>query len=441
MTTYKKYDAYKDSGIDWLGEIPSHWEAEKAKWLFTKMERIPSLHDKIVTCFRDGEVTLRENRRTDGFTTALKEHGYQGIRKGDLVIHQMDAFAGAIGVSDSDGKSTPVYSVCTPRIKDINQYYYSYLLRNLALSGYILALAKGIRERSTDFRFADFAKLILPLPPLPEQEKIAAFLDKKTADIDTAIAQKREMIELLKERKQILINKAVTRGLNPNAPLRDSGIDWIGEIPSHWEVRNLRQLISLLTDYTANGSFGDLAKNVTYIDEPDYARLVRLTDLRVDFENNGVYINKHSYNYLSKSSLYGGELLMANVGAYAGFSFLMPDTINFRASLAPNMFLIKFNIHLNNVYAYHALNAECLRGELLQKAISAAQPKLNKEDVRSIRFPLPPLSEQEEISNFIETHSSKIDQAIAHQEKEIATLQEYKSTLIDSAVRGVICLV
>ena len=116
----------KPSGVEWLGDIPSHWDTEKGKWLFFKEERPTRPEDDIVTAFRDGEVTLRKNRRTDGFTNALKEHGYQGIRKGDLVVHAMDAFAGAIGVSDSDGKSTPVYSALTPRVNGIvNPYYLS----------------------------------------------------------------------------------------------------------------------------------------------------------------------------------------------------------------------------------------------------------------------------------------------------------------------------
>jgi type I restriction enzyme S subunit len=123
----QKYTTYKPSGVEWLGDIPEHWEVRKGKWLFIKNSRPVRKNDDIVTCFRDGEVTLRINRKIDGFTNALKEHGYQGIRKGDLVIHNMDAFAGAIGVSDSDGKSTPVYSACTERVQNsLNPYYYAY---------------------------------------------------------------------------------------------------------------------------------------------------------------------------------------------------------------------------------------------------------------------------------------------------------------------------
>lgn len=201
----------KDSGVSWIGNIPEEWTIEKGKWLFFKMDRPVREKDGIVTCFRDGEVTLRSNRRTEGFTNALKEHGYQGVRKGDLVIHQMDAFAGAIGVSDSDGKSTPVYSVCIPKdSKRVLSKYYSYFLRSIAHNGYILSLAKGIRERSTDFRFNDFAKLELPLPPYSSQIKISEFIEQQTARINLVTDLQKQQIERLKEYKTILINQAVT---------------------------------------------------------------------------------------------------------------------------------------------------------------------------------------------------------------------------------------
>lgn len=201
----------KDSGVEWIGEIPEHWGVEKGKWLYVQQKRPVRNEDEIITCFRDGQVTLRKNRKTEGFTNALKEHGYQGIRIGDLVIHNMDAFAGAIGVSDSDGKSTPVYSVCTERKVDtVNSSYYAYYLRELARKGYIQALAKGIRERSTDFRFNDFANLEYALPPLPEQTAIVAYIEIQSANINKAILLQERQIEKLKELKSTLIDSAVT---------------------------------------------------------------------------------------------------------------------------------------------------------------------------------------------------------------------------------------
>lgn len=142
----RRYEAYKDSGLPWVNEIPVHWDVLKGKQLFKQMKRPVRDEDEVVTCFRDGQVTLRCNRRTESFTNALQEVGYQGVRKGDLIIHAMDAFAGAIGVSDSDGKSTPVYAVCQP-LKDAEPHYYAHLLRRMSQSQYILALAKNKASR------------------------------------------------------------------------------------------------------------------------------------------------------------------------------------------------------------------------------------------------------------------------------------------------------
>ena len=185
----ERYKEYKDSGVQWIGEIPNHWGKKRAKYMFIKNKRPPRPEDEVITCFRDGQVTLRKNRRLTGFTESEKYDGYQGIRKGDLVIHQMDAFAGSIGVSDSDGMGTSVYHCCTPT-GDYNVYYYAHLIRQMALSGYIQSLYKGIRERSSDFSFSVFGNQFLVIPPLPEQEKIVNYIESKTLKIDAYVAER-----------------------------------------------------------------------------------------------------------------------------------------------------------------------------------------------------------------------------------------------------------
>lgn len=200
----------KDSGIKWLGTIPKHWDILRAKNIFVRKNRLVREEDETITCFRDGQVTLRKNRRSDGFTEAVKEIGYQGVRIGDLVIHQMDAFAGAIGVSDSDGKSSPVYICLRPKIENCINQYYAYLLREMARAGFIRALYRGIRERSTDFRFETFANVSLPVPTLEEQRDIIDYIDAKCADIDAAIALKEQKQEKLKAYKKTIIFEYVT---------------------------------------------------------------------------------------------------------------------------------------------------------------------------------------------------------------------------------------
>lgn len=186
----KRYNSYKPSGVSWIAEVPSHWDFLRAKNMFYRIQRPVRPEDEIITCFRDGQVTLRKNRRTEGFTEALQEAGYQGIRKGDLVIHQMDAFAGSVGVSDSDGKGTPVYICCLPKSDKYFNFYYAHALREMARTGFIKSLYRGIRERSSDFRYETFAVQRLPIPPLDEQKEIVAFLESKISKIDSYVTER-----------------------------------------------------------------------------------------------------------------------------------------------------------------------------------------------------------------------------------------------------------
>lgn len=215
FTDLRPYPRTSRSSIPWASELPAHWTVRRGKALFTKVEREPRPDDGVVTCFRDGVVTLRSRRRTTGFTESLKEIGYQGIRRGDLVIHAMDAFAGAAGVSDSDGKSTPVYSACVPR-RDANPHYYAAVVREMARRSWIQALSRGIRERSTDFRFDVFATQMLPVPPADEQAAIVKYLAHANARIDKAIAAKRRLMALLEEERTAIVRQLMEL---PEAPL------------------------------------------------------------------------------------------------------------------------------------------------------------------------------------------------------------------------------
>ena len=199
----------KPSGVEWLGDVPEHWRIERIKNLFDKMERPVRECDDVVTCFRDGTVTLRKNRREAGFTESIKEIGYQGIRSGDLVVHTMDAFTGAVGVSDSDGKATPVYSVCRPLAR-ANASFYAYLIREMARRGWIQALTRGIRERSSDFRYRELGAQWVAVPPLNEQEAIVRFLGRMIGKLSKAASLAHRQTDLLREYRTRLISDVVT---------------------------------------------------------------------------------------------------------------------------------------------------------------------------------------------------------------------------------------
>ena len=197
----------KDSGIEWVGKIPVNWSIRKGKYILNLLNRCIEENSGVVTCFRDGQVTLRENRRTEGFTNAVKEIGYQGVKPGDLVVHGMDGFAGAIGISDSIGKMSPIINVLD---SNQNKKYLMYYLRSMAFENVFLATATGIRERSCDLRWNKLANLEYLIPPLSEQQKIADFLDKKCIYIDSLIENKNKLIKKTENYKKSLIYEYVT---------------------------------------------------------------------------------------------------------------------------------------------------------------------------------------------------------------------------------------
>ena len=196
-----------DSGIQWIGNMPAHWDVIRGKYILRYMQKPVREDDGVITCFRDGEVTLRSNRREDGFTMSDKEIGYQGIDVGDLVVHGMDGFAGSIGISDSRGKASPVLNVLDT---DQCKRYIMYYLRSMAYSDVFLAMATGIRVRSCDLRWNKLAELFYPVPPLDEQNAIVEYIDSVLSKVDAVIADKKAQLETLDKYKKSLIFEYVT---------------------------------------------------------------------------------------------------------------------------------------------------------------------------------------------------------------------------------------
>lgn len=201
----------KDSGVEWIGSIPAHWETKKAKYLLHQTKSPVKKEHNIVTAFRDGQVTLRSNRRTEGYTFAILEQGYQAVRPGQLVINSMDAFAGAIGVSDSEGKCSPEYVVCdSVNSDDMDLHFAALLLRQMALSGYIEVICSAVRQRALRIRFNDLAPLTLIIPPIDEQKAIVNMVDGLEVSFKTIVEKTREELKGVSDYRNILISSVVT---------------------------------------------------------------------------------------------------------------------------------------------------------------------------------------------------------------------------------------
>lgn len=213
---------------------------------------------------------------------------------------------------------------------------------------------------------------------------------------------------------------------------KDSGIEWLGDVPAHWNSELIKRSIRVLTDYTANGSFASLAENVTY-QESGYARLVRLTDLRHDLKNDGLYVDKRAYEFLSKTKINGGELLIANVGAYTGLVKLVPQ-IDFKATLGPNMFLAIFNDKLLQRFINYQLSSICCFEQFRVQMTTTAQPKLNKDNFRSISIVIPPFFEQQSIADYLDTKTTQIDRKIDLLTQKATKYGKLKQSLINETV-------
>lgn len=434
----EKYSEYKDSGIYYIKSIPSHWKQLKAKYIFQQEKRPVRPQDEIITCFRDGQVTLRKNRRMEGFTNSEKEIGYQGIRVGDLVIHNMDAFAGSIGVSDSEGKSTPVYAVCTPIRDDVNVYYYCHLLRSLARDGFILSLAKGIRERSTDFRYSDFKELILPIPPLSEQTAIVSYLDRANTKIDDAIAQQQRMIDLLNERKQIIIQHAVTKGLNPDVEMKDSGEKWIGMIPKHWNVLPIKYFKSSVKNAFVDGPFGSNLKSEHYTENGDVyvieSGMITTGEFKV--KDSIKTISFSHFKTIERSECKANDIIIAKIGAKFGMAAELPN-LDKPCVVSGNSLKLTLDHSkmVNQLFVWYMMTAKYMGG-FIGLYQETAQPALSLGALNNMKFPIPPLAEQEIITKTISLKLKSINNNLKILHQRIALLRERKQIIINEVVTG-----
>jgi len=424
------YPGYKDSGVDWLGTVPEHWDSKRLKFLFDLVKREIREEDRIVTCFRDGAVTLRDNRRTDGFTNAVKEIGYQGIRVGDLVIHAMDAFAGAIGVSDSDGKSTPVYSVCTPVSPSVSSNYYARLLRNMAVAGFVSSLAKGIRERSTDFRWVDAGEIFLPVPSETEQRKIVSFLDYETARIDALIQEQQRLIELLKEKRQAVISHAVTKGLDATVPMKDSRVEWLGEVPAHWVVSRVKNVASFITSGPRGWS--------DYIDESGEDIFVQSGDmdnrLNVLFDKAKRIKTPEGAEGV-RTRLQDGDVVVCITGANTGRVAVLGE-VNQAAYVNQHLGLIRpYVLACNSRYLGYALSSFACQTYFNIEQYGLKEG-LSLTDLAEAPLVVPPLAEQVKLVEVIENRLGNLDWLTADSEMTVELLQERRSALISAAVTG-----
>ena len=430
MAKYEQYAEYKDSGLAWLGYMPSHWVLRKSKYLFNRMQRPVRPEDGVITAFRDGQVTLRTNRRTDGFTQSIKEIGYQSVRVGDLLVHAMDGFAGAIGVSDSNGKCSPVCSVCVAVNPDqIYMPYYGYLVRQLAVTDFISSLAKGIRERSTEFRYSEFSALDLVVPTLEEQTKIANFLDFETAQIDTLIEKQQTLIQLLKEKRQAVISHAVTKGLNPDAQMKDSGVEWVETIPEHWKAYKLGYCASVGNGATPSRDNLNFWKDGSI----SWLNSSKINDVIIHEADQ--FITPLAKLKTSVHPVQKNDILMAITGE--GQTRGRVAICKLDATINQHLACIRItNEELGYEYLYYWLNSNYERIRFESSGAGSTKGAITCGNITSYPVLIPPKKEQQEIVEYLKEKNEVFDTLMNSAEQAIQLMQERRTALISAAVTG-----
>lgn len=425
----QRYERYKDSGIEWLGEIPSHWGMLNIGAI-TQVKSDKNHSDyQVLSVYREYGVIPKESREDNHNVTSENKEIYKAVHPNDFVINKMKAWQGSMGISKYKGIVSPAYITCSVDVSIIYCDFLHYLLRCQLYIEEYNRLSYGVRIGQWDMHYDDFKHILIPITSIEEQSAIARFLDEKCEQIDRAVAQKERVIELLNERRQIVIQRAVTRGLNPDVPLRDSGIDWIGQIPAHWQVKKLKN-ICYINPTKRNYRPEDRDEVVQFLP------MEKVTEFGVyDVNNFASYSTVCTgFTYFEKGDIIlakitpcfenGKGAYLQNISTYFGFG-----STEFHV-LRPNNLVV-------GQFLYYITRSEVFRkrGEALMTG-SAGQKRVQTSFVENYTISVPSIVEQEEIANYLDKVNEKIDRAVALKREEIEKLKEYKQTLINSAVTG-----
>ncbi len=413
----------KDSGVEWIGEIPKEWKIDKIKYHLKRNE--PKNHGNaiVLSVYRDYGVIPKDSRDDNHNVTSEDTSKYKYVKKGQLVINKMKAWQGSLAVSDYNGIVSPAYFIYDFTDEEYNHKYFHYLVRSCYKEEF-KRISGGIREGQWDLSPEAFANTLALLPPLVEQKYIANYLDIQCSEIDATAEDIQKEISLLEEYKKSVITEAVTKGLNPDAEMKDSGIEWIGEVPKHWgtirignafSIRNERnylpmEQVQLLSLYSGKGVFPTGEEGTT--NRGNHAQTV--ADYKI-VKKNDIVVN----------------IILAWMGSL-GIS-------NYNGVVSP-----AYDVYIPNeekvvphyyhyVFRTSGIANECYR---YGRGIMMMRWRTYSSEFKRIHVPFPPLAEQQQIADYLDTKCSEIDAIIADKKRQRGILTEYKKSLIYEYVTG-----
>jgi type I restriction enzyme S subunit len=428
----KPYPAYKDSGVEWLGEVPEGWEVLRLGTLFTEINEagsddLPILSVSIHSGVSDDELNPDELERK--VSRSEDRSKYKAVQKGDLVYNMMRAWQGGFGSVTVNGQVSPAYVVARPKAGiDFITSFVESLLR----TSYAVEEMRGLSRGVTDFRLRlywdEFKTIRVALPPLPEQQAIARFLDKEVAKIDALVAEQRRLIVLLAEKRQAVISHAVTKGLNPATPLKPSGIDWLGDIPEGWEVVPLKRNWTVTDCKHVTAEFVDEGYPLASIREVQ-SRYVDLTDAKRTTQDFFTQLIEGGRKPQP------GDLIFSRNATVGEVAQVTTDHPEF--AMGQDVCLLRrMDKNSSADYLQEFLRSTETQKQLDLLMIGSTFKRVNVEAIRNLICVFPPSNEQFEIANFIQDLTIQFNALTAAAQSAITLLQERRAALISAAVTG-----
>lgn len=416
----ERYSSYKDSGVSWIGDIPEHWEVKQLRSFLTLFSEKGHGDAQLLSVTREQGVIERDKEDQEENHNFVPDDlsGYKYIEKGDFAINKMKAWQGSYAVSEYNGIVSPAYFTC--KLKGVNKDFFSKAIRSKVYVPFFTQYSKGIRVGQWDLNPNALKSIPFFLPTPDEQSVIVKYIDDKTSKIDAYVADKEKEIELLQELKQKTIADAVTKGLNPDAKMKDSGISWIGEIPEHWET--YRFAIICKSKSICNCEEEELLS--VYLDRG----VIRFSD------DSSKRTNPTSKDLSKYQLVEEGDFVLNNQQAWRG----SVGVSRYRGIVSPAYFIFELSSIINRNFANYMFRSSAYVSYyyICSKGIGSIQRNLDWNSLKQQKMAIPPLDEQRAIFYYIEEKCQKIDSLTTELQSEIDYLKEYKQRLIADCVTG-----
>lgn len=409
----------KDSGIEWIGEIPEGWEVSQLKYA-TRWKSEKGCPDApVLSLYRDFGVVPKDSRDDNHNVTSLDTSNYKVVDIGDLVINKMKAWQGSMAVSDYRGIVSPAYHVCSITSNKVNKRYLHHLLRNPAYLPEYVRLSTGMRIGQWDLGFDDFKNIPFLIPPLDEQAKIADYLDNGCTSLDSILDKTHSSIEEYKKLKQAVITQAVTKGVRGERKMKDSGVEWIGTYPSNWKIIKIKWLLHERKD-----------RSVTGLEEPLSMSQKKGLIPTKDMDS----IPNMASSFIGAKLVYKGDLVFNKLKAHLGVF----SVSKYNGLVSPDYAVYYSTGPANLNFLELLFKTPQYINEFKKKSsgVGAGLTRLYTGDLYSIYCALPPLVEQEEIADYLDIKCTEIDRLIAKKEQLVKELESYKKSLIYEVVTG-----